>query len=201
MLSAGVAGLLTGLSLIVAIGVQNAFVLRQGLRRSYVGEVVLLCTVSDLVLIACGVTGIGAIVARASWVLTLVRWIGVVFLVWYAAGSLRRATHKESLAASGTNGSESRGRVLGKTAALTWLNPNVYLDTMFLLGSIANTHGSSGRWAFAVGAGLASVLWFSLLGFGSSLAAPLLARPRAWQVLEVAIAVVVLVVAARLAFG
>jgi L-lysine exporter family protein LysE/ArgO len=91
--------------------------------------------------------------------------------------------------------------VLGKTAALTWLNPNVYLDTMFLLGSIANTHGSTDRWGFAVGAGIASALWFSMLGFGSSLAAPLLARPRAWQALELGITVVVLVVAARLAFG
>jgi len=201
VLAAGLSGLLTGLSLIVAIGVQNAFVLRQGLRRSHVGEVVLLCTLSDLVLIVAGVTGIGAIVAHASWVLTLVRWVGVAFLVWYAIGSLRRATHRESLAASGAAADESRGRVLGRAAALTWLNPNVYLDTMFLLGSIANAHGTTDRWGFAVGAGLASALWFSLLGFGSTLAAPLLSRPRAWQVLELTITVVVLVVAAKLAFA
>jgi len=200
VIAAALAGLVTGLSLIVAIGAQNAYVLRQGLRRSYVGPVVVLCTVSDVVLIVAGISGIGAIVAHASWVLTLVRWLGVAFLVWYAVLSLRRASSHESLHADGST-AESRRSVLGRAAALTWLNPHVYLDTVLLLGSIGNTHGSTGRWWFAVGAGIASALWFSGLGFGARLAAPLLARPRAWQVLDVLVAVTMLYVAAKLALG
>jgi L-lysine exporter family protein LysE/ArgO len=196
----GLAGLVTGLSLIVAIGAQNAYVLRQGLRRSFVGPVVVLCTLSDVALIVAGVSGIGAIVAHASWVLTLVRWLGVVFLVWYAINSLRRAARHESLHADGES-AESRRTVLGRAAALTWLNPHVYLDTVLLLGSIGNTHGTTGRWWFALGAGVASTLWFGGLGFGARLAAPLLARPRAWQVLDVLVALTMLYVAAKLAFG
>jgi len=200
VIDAGAAGLLTGLSLIVAIGAQNAYVLRQGLLRSHVGAVVVLCALSDLVLITAGVSGIGAVVDHARWVLDVVRWLGVAFLVWYAAGSLRRARRPERLAAE-AGGGAPRSRALGRAAALTWLNPHVYLDTVLLLGSIANTHGSGGRWWFAAGAGLASIVWFCGLGFGARLLAPLLARPRAWQVLDVVIAVVMLLVAARLALG
>jgi L-lysine exporter family protein LysE/ArgO len=199
-MNASLDGLLTGLSLIVAIGAQNAFVLRQGLRRSYVGPVVVVCAVSDLVLITAGVTGIGTIVDHARWALDAVRWLGVAFLTWYAVASLLRARHPSALRGAAGNG-ESRRRVVGRAVALTWLNPHVYLDTVLLLGSIANTHGSSGRWWFAVGAGLASILWFSALGFGARLAAPLLARPRAWQVLDVLIALTMLLVAAELAAG
>ncbi|MEX0428226.1 LysE/ArgO family amino acid transporter [Nocardioides sp. DS6] len=204
MIDAGTAGLLTGLSLIVAIGAQNAFVLRQGLLRSHVGAVVVLCALSDLVLIAAGVSGIGAVVDHARWVLTVVRWLGVAFLVWYAAGSLRRAGRPERLAAE-AGGAAPRSRVLGRAAALTWLNPHVYLDTVLLLGSIAAAHdtghGIGGQWWFAAGAGLASIVWFCALGFGARLLAPLLAKPRAWQVLDVVVALVMLVVAARLALG
>jgi L-lysine exporter family protein LysE/ArgO len=200
VLQASLAGLVAGLSLIVAIGAQNAYVLRQGLLRSHIGPVVAVCAVSDLVLIAAGVSGIGAIVAHAGWVLTLVRWFGVAFLLWYAVGSLRRARHAESLAAAADARAESRRRVVGRAVALTWLNPHVYLDTVLLLGSIAQGY-DGGRWWFAVGAGLASILWFSGLGFGARLAAPVLALPRAWQVLEVVIAITMLVIAAKLALS
>jgi L-lysine exporter family protein LysE/ArgO len=195
--SAVLPGLLTGLSLIVAIGAQNAFVLRQGLRRDRVLAVVLVCALSDLVLIAAGVAGIGAIVDRAGFVLDVVRWLGVVFLVWYGVGSLRRASHPGALAA------EERGsrKVVTTAILLTWLNPHVYLDTVLLLGSIANTHGPNGRWWFALGAGLASVLWFTGLGYGARLAAPLLARPAAWRVLDVVIGLTMLAIAARLLVG
>jgi L-lysine exporter family protein LysE/ArgO len=195
--TAVVPGLLTGLSLIIAIGAQNAFVLRQGLRRDRLGAVVLVCMVSDIVLIAAGVAGIGVVVDRAGWVLDVVRWLGVVFLVWYAVGSLRRAAHPSGLAA------EERGsrRVVTTAVLLTWLNPHVYLDTVLLLGSIANTHGAGGRWWFALGAGLASVGWFTALGYGARLAAPLLARPAAWRVLDVLIGVTMLAIAVRLALG
>jgi L-lysine exporter family protein LysE/ArgO len=198
VLQACLGGLVAGLSLIVAIGAQNAYVLRQGLLRSHVAPVVAVCAVSDLVLIAAGVTGIGAIVAHAGWVLTVVRWFGVVFLVWYAVGSLRRARHAESLGMAEGTGSERRGPVVGRAVALTWLNPHVYLDTVLLLGSIAQGYHAD-RWWFAVGAGIGSVAWFSVLGFGARLAAPLLALPRAWQVLEVLIALTMLVIALKLA--
>ena len=196
-MTAVVPGFLTGLALIVAIGAQNAFVLRQGLRRDRVAAVVLVCMLSDLVLIAAGVAGIGAIVDRAGFVLDLVRWLGVAFLLWYGVGSLRRAAHPGGLAV------EERGsrRVLTTAVLLTWLNPHVYLDTVLLLGSIANTHGADGRWWFALGAGVASVVWFAGLGYGARLAAPVLARPAAWRVLDVLIGVTMLLIAGRLALG
>jgi L-lysine exporter family protein LysE/ArgO len=201
---AAVTGFLTGLSLIVAIGAQNAYVLRQGILRSHVGAVVLLCTVSDLALIVAGVSGVGAVVGHAGVMLDVVRWFGVAFLVWYAIGSLRRARRGDALfAADAAPVTESRQRVLGRAAALTWLNPHVYLDTVLLVGSIAATHDSvaGGRWWFGAGAGLASIVWFNGLGFGATRLAPLLARPRAWQWVEVLLAATMLLVAARLALG
>jgi L-lysine exporter family protein LysE/ArgO len=207
VIDAAAAGLLTGLSLIVAIGAQNAYVLRQGLVRVHVAAVVAVCAMSDLVLIAAGVAGIGAIVDHAGWLVDVVRWLGVCFLVWYAVASLRRALAAGSLSADGrvTGGrTESRRAVVGRAVALTWLNPHVYLDTVLLLGSIAATHDvglSGGRWWFEVGAGLASTAWFSGLGFGARLLSPVLTRPRAWQVLDVVIALTMLFVAAKLARG
>lgn len=206
MLLPVLAGLLTGLTLIVAIGAQNAYVLRQGLLRSHVGPVVLVCAVSDAVLIVAGVGGIGAVVDHAAWVIEVVRWLGVAFLLWYAVGSVRRAFRAESLTSSGGTGgpTESRRRVVGRAVALTWLNPHVYLDTVLLIGSIAAAHDGgepAGRWWFAAGAVTASVLWFSGLGFGARLLAPLLARPRAWQVLELLIAATMVLVALKLALG
>ena len=178
------AGLLTGLSLIVAIGAQNAFVLRQGLRRSHVGLVVAICALSDVVLIVAGVAGIGVVLDRAPGAVEVVRWLGVAFLSVYGVTSLLRARRPQALAVD--DGSvERRGGVAARAVALTWLNPHVYLDTVLLLGSIAGTHGVPGRWWFALGACVASVAWFSALAYGARLAAPRLASPRAWQVLDV----------------
>lgn len=191
------AGLLTGLTLIVAVGAQNAFVLRQGLRREHVGVVVALCAASDVVLIAAGVAGLGALVDRAGALLHVVTWAGVAFLVTYAALALRRAARPGALAADVLGPRQ----VVGRTLALTWLNPHVYLDTVLLLGGVAAAHGSPGRWWFGAGAVVASVTWFTALGFGARLLAPLLARPRAWQVLDVAVAVTMLAVAASLVAG
>ena len=193
-------GLLTGLTLIVAIGAQNAFVLRQGLVREHVGVVVAICAVSDLLLIVAGVAGIGTVVEQAPAVLTVVRWLGAAFLGWYAVSSLRRARRPESLHAAGAR-TTSRWGAVGGAVALTWLNPHVYLDTVLLLGSIANHEGPSGRWWFALGACTASLLWFGGLGYGARLASGVLARPRAWQVLDVVIGVVMLAIAVRLALG
>ncbi|WGX98101.1 LysE/ArgO family amino acid transporter [Nocardioides sp. L-11A] len=205
MLAPTVAGLLTTASLIVAIGAQNAYVLRQGLLRSHVGVVVLICAASDAILIAAGIAGVGALVDRAGWALVLVRWLGVAFLLGYAAGSLRRAARPESLAVvTGEGGVESRRGVVTRTILLTWLNPHVYLDTLLLIGSVAAAHDGgepAGRWWFGLGAAAASVLWFCGLGFGARLLAPLLARPRAWQVVELCIAATMVLVAVRLALG
>ncbi|KRE94374.1 amino acid transporter [Nocardioides sp. Soil774] len=193
-----VAGLLTGLSLIVAIGAQNAFVLRQGLRRSHVGLVVAICALSDVVLIVAGVAGIGVVLDRAPVAVDVVRWLGVAFLTVYGVTSLLRARHPQALTV-GEEVVERRGPVAARAVALTWLNPHVYLDTVLLLGSIAGTHGAPGRWWFALGACVASVAWFSALAYGARLAAPRLASPRAWQVLDVLVGVVMLAIAVRLA--
>jgi len=198
--SALVAGLLTGLSLIVAIGAQNAFVLRQGLARAHVGVVVAICTISDVVLIAAGVSGIGTIVERAPWVLDTVRWFGVAFLTWYGVSSVLRARRAESLHAA-TTGNGSRRRAVLTALALTWLNPHVYLDTVLLLGSIANQHGDVGRWWFALGAALGSAIWFVGLGYGARRAHRLLSSPRSWQVLDVLIGLTMLGIALMLALS
>jgi len=208
MLNASVTGLLTGLSLIVAIGAQNAFVLRQGLRRARVGAIVTVCILSDVALTIAGVAGIGAIVQHADWALQAVRWFGVAFLVWYGLSSAWRARRPSALAASpdgngngnGNGGAQSSlASTLRRILALTWLNPHVYIDTVVLLGSIANSRGPVDRWWFAVGALLASTLWFAGLGFGARFAAPLLTTARAWQVLDLLIAATMLAIAAKLA--
>jgi L-lysine exporter family protein LysE/ArgO len=200
VIDAAAAGLATGLSLIVAIGAQNAYVLRQGLAREHVGVVVGICTASDVALIVAGVAGIGTVVEQAPAALSVVRWLGVAFLGWYGVGSLLRARHPGALHAAG-GGSGSRRSAVGRAVALTWLNPHVYLDTVLLLGSVANHQGPSGRWWFALGACVASTLWFAGLGFGARLANPVLTSPRAWQVLDLLIGVTMLLIAARLAAG
>jgi L-lysine exporter family protein LysE/ArgO len=209
MLNASLTGLLTGLSLIVAIGAQNAFVLRQGLRRARVGAIVAICTLSDIALIIAGVSGIGAVVQHADWALQAVRWFGVAFLTWYGLSSAWRARRPSALAPSPANNGNGNGTnadepglasTIRRAMALTWLNPHVYLDTVVLLGSIANSRGPVDRWWFAVGAVLASTLWFAGLGFGARFAAPLLTTPRAWQVLDLLIAATMLAIAAKLAW-
>jgi L-lysine exporter family protein LysE/ArgO len=201
VINASLAGLLTGLSLIVAIGAQNAFVLRQGLRRDHIGPVVVICTLSDYALIVAGIAGLGTVIQYAPWALLAVRWLGVAFLTWYGLRTAWHARRPSALHADtgAGSGARPRGPAVRRAIALTWLNPHVYLDTVLLLGSIANTHGPEGRWWFAIGAGVASTLWFTGLGFGARLLAPVLARPRAWQVLDLLIAATMLVIATELA--
>ena len=200
MIATSLAGLLTGLSIIVAIGAQNAYVLRQGILRSHVAAVVLVCALSDVVLIAVGVSGVGVVVDRAEWVLTAIRWLGVAFLAWYGVSSLLRAWHPDTLAAASGGTAAPRSRVVGRAIALTWLNPHVYLD-IIVYGILASAHGSGGRWWFAVGLAAASWLWFCGLGLGARMLAPVLARPRAWQIVDVLVALTMLLVAAKLAIG
>ncbi len=194
----GLAGFGTGLGLIVAIGAQNAFVLRQGIRRSFVGPVVAVCAVADAVLIVAGVLGIGGLVQAAPWFLDVVRWGGVIFLLGYAALAARRAFRPDALRAAG-GGVASVGAAVGAAGALTFLNPHVYLDTVLLVGSVANQHGPDDRWVFAAGAVMASLVWFTALGYGARLLAPVFARPSAWRVLDGGIAVLMVVIAVGLA--
>lgn len=187
-------GLVTGLSLIVAIGAQNAFVLRQGLTRNHVGVVVAICIVGDVALIAAGVAGVGALVASNPVLLTVLRIAGAAYLIWFGIRSLLAARTAHGLQAGPTPG---RGSVTLTAAALTFLNPHVYLDTVLLLGNLANQHGND-RWWFAVGAALGSVGWFSGLGFGARAAARWIGRPSVWRVLDVLIGIVMIVIAALL---
>jgi L-lysine exporter family protein LysE/ArgO len=188
LLAAG-AGLGLRLSLIVAIGAQNAFVLRQGLRVEHVTAVVAVCAVSDAVLIGVGVAGNAWLSARVPDAITVIRLAGAAFLLGYAAIAARRAVRPSSIAVD--TGGTRAGLVATVVTclALTWLNPHVYLDTVLLLGSVGDSHGSR-RWWFAAGAAVGSVLWFSALGYGARLLRPLFARPAAWRVLDAAIAVV-----------
>jgi len=204
-----VAGLGLGLSLIVAIGAQNLFVLRQGVRREHVLAVALTCAISDLVLIVAGVSGVGAVLTAVPWLIDAVRWAGALFLVGYGLLAARRAARPTGVAlvaerepaaeASAPRVAEvtttaqrtTLATTLATCLALTWLNPHVYLDTVFLLGSVANTHGD-GRWAFAVGASAASLIWFLGLAYGARLLGRVLGSPRAWRILDAVIAVIMI---------
>ena len=243
MLSPVLAGLGLGFSLIIAIGAQNLFVLRQGLRREHVLAVTTICAISDAVLIALGVSGVGFVLQAVPWLVDVVRWAGALFLVVYGVLAARRVWRPsgETLGAVGTDdtaptarashgdlsatgvaepaptrtgealgpetsasavrsdprsspASGTRARllpVLLTCLALTWLNPHVYLDTVFLLGTVANTHGEQ-RWLFATGAMAASVIWFFGLAFGARLLGRWLSTPRAWRILDAVIAVVMI---------
>ena len=200
MLTALLAGFGLGLSLIVAIGAQNAFVLRQGLRREHVLIVVVVCAASDAILITAGVGGLGALIAQAGWVLVVVRIAGAAFLAWYGISAARRAVKPETLEADEGGDRMTRAAAISTVLALTWLNPHVYLDTVVLLGSIGGTYGDT-RWWFALGAMVASAVWFSALGFGSRALRPLFAKPVAWRVLDALIALVMFAIAASLIVG
>ena len=196
IISVVLAGLGAGLSLIVAIGAQNAFVLRQGLRGEYVGWVVTVCALSDIVLISVGTSGLEEISRVASWALPIMKWGGVAFLVVYGFGSLRRAWTNNSLADDGGT-SKTLWPTILTCLALTWLNPHVYLDTVLLLGSLAVAHRPY-QWWFAVCAMSASCLWFPLLGYGARWLRPIFASPLSWRILDVAIALVMWAIAASL---
>ncbi|SEA63799.1 LysE/ArgO family amino acid transporter [Leifsonia sp. 21MFCrub1.1] len=194
MLATFFTGLGSSASLIVAIGAQNAFVLRQGLRREHILPIVVICVASDALLMAAGVAGIGALVKNAPIALEIVRWAGFAFLLGYAVVAARRALRPGSLTSSGAVAG-SLAAAIGTCLAITWLNPHVYLDTVLLIGSLSASHGDPGRWVFGAGAATASLLWFSLLGFGARFAAPVFARPVAWRILDGGIAVLMVVLA------
>ena len=188
-LAAALAGLGFGLSLIVAIGAQNAYVLRQGLRKEHVLVIVAICALSDALLIAVGVAGLGAIIQQLEWLLLLIEVIGGVFLCTYGVRAAKRAWKPEVLNTDTGGAAISLKVAVGTVLALTYLNPHVYLDTVLLLGSVAGTYEAN-RWWFAAGAMLGSIIWFSTLGFGARLLAPVFKKPTAWRVLDAIIAVV-----------
>lgn len=200
MLASFTAGYATGLSLIAAIGAQNAFVLRQGLRREHVGPVVAACALSDALLILAGVTGMGAVETVLPGASTFMRWLGVAFLIVY--GALRfRAALKGGEALRPAQGQKAPLKsVLLTCLLLTWANPHVYLDTLVLIGALSAAQGP-GALAFGWGAMLASFTFFAALGYGARLLAPLFARERAWVWLEIAVALTMWTIAATLAYG
>jgi L-lysine exporter family protein LysE/ArgO len=195
VLTSAIAGFAASAVLIVAIGAQNAFVLRQGLRREHVLPVVLTCAVSDLALILAGIAGLGAVVTARPATVEVVRWVGAAFLTGYALLAAKRALRPGALSPTGRAPATLRATLL-TCLALTYLNPHVYLDTVLLLGSVAQQHPH--RWVFGLGAAAASLVWFTALGAGAHRLAPILARPAAWRILDALIAVVMLGVAVTL---
>lgn len=220
------AGLGVGFSLIIAIGAQNLYVLRQGMRREHVLVVITICALSDAVLIAVGVSGIGAALQHVPWLVVVVRWAGAAFLITYGILAARRAwsgegglvdASEEGADAAADESDDTRSvptagvatatraprvaasvtAVAATTLALTWLNPHVYLDTLFLLGSVANSYADD-RWWFAVGAMAASVIWFSALGIGARHLGRVLRSPRSWRILDGVIAAVMVVLGVML---
>jgi L-lysine exporter family protein LysE/ArgO len=184
--AAALTGFVTSLSLILAIGAQNAFVLRQGLLRQHVGPLVLFCGASDALLIAAGVAGFGVVTARFPELPTIMTWAGAAFLFVYGALRLRAAWAGSGAMATGTDAPTLR-RTLAVAAAFTWLNPHVYLDTLGLIGAISTRFDGSDKLAFGAGATTASFVFFASLGFGARMLAPVMARPGAWRVLDTVI--------------
>ncbi len=200
MLEAAFYGYVTAVSLILAIGAQNAFVLRQGLRWEHVGPVVGLCAVSDAVLIAAGVAGFGAVSGAVPWLGDAMRWAGVAFLLVYGALRFRAALRGgEALMPAAGKGAGLKATLL-TCALLTWANPHVYLDTVVLIGSISAQHVPYGV-AFGAAAAAGSLSFFAALGYGARLLAPVFASPRAWVWLEVGVGLVMWAIAAGLAFS
>jgi L-lysine exporter family protein LysE/ArgO len=192
-------GFFLSAALIVAIGAQNAFVLRQGLRREHVGPIVAFCALADVALMAAGVAGLGAALDRLPGLTTALTLGGALFLGWYGLSALRRATRSaDALTAEASGEALTLGAALARTAGFTLLNPHVYLDTVLLVGAVGAAQPPGGQAAFVGGAGLASALWFAMLGYGARLLAPLFRRPSAWRVLDALVGVTMLALAATL---
>jgi len=189
MLSAALSGFLLGASLIIAIGAQNAFILRQGLLKEHVFILSLICALSDALLITAGVAGLGALIAQSPTLISVVTLGGAAFLFWYASIAFRRAFHTEVLQAA-TAGNGNLKVAIGTVLALTFLNPHVYLDTVVLLGGLSARFEGFNRAAYGAGAALASFIWFFGLGYGARLLQPIFAKPAAWRVLDVLIGLV-----------
>lgn len=196
MFTTFIAGFALSFSLILAIGAQNAFILRQGLRREHVFVLCLTCGLSDAILIAAGVAGFGTLAQALPWFETVMRYGGATFLIWYAARSFLSAWKGGAALKAGNGQATSLRTAMLTVMAFTWLNPHVYLDTVVLIGSISAQYDD--RLSFAIGAVLASFVFFFTLGYGARILSPFFARPRAWQVLDVIIGIVMLGIALKL---
>ncbi len=198
MLATFLSGLGTGAGLIIAIGAQNAFVLRQGLLRQHVLPVVLVCIGGDILCICAGVAGMGALIRTNEWLLEFFRWGGALFLTVYGISAARRAASGNGSMEISEVGAGSFMKAITSCLAFTFLNPHVYLDTVVLLGSIAAQYGEDLKWTFASGALTASVLWFTGLGFGARLLLPIFQNRKAWRILDTLIALVMWAIALTL---
>ncbi len=183
-------GIGLGGSLIVAIGSQNAYLLRQALKREFVLSCIAICVICDVVLIAAGVAGMGQLITQAPALLFWIKIAGAGFLFWYGLRAARSALNPGAMAAGDSASVGDRRTVIAAMLAFSLLNPHVYLDTVVLLGSIGGQQAGNGRWYFALGAMLASLLWFGSLGLGARYLTPVFAQPRAWQILDGVIALV-----------
>ena len=192
-------GFLTGLTLIIAIGAQNAFVLRQGLRRDYIFMVVVFAALSDALLVFTGILGLGQLIVSVPYLLEILRFAGAAYVLWFAYGAIRRAINPEVLM-PGEKVESNRWKVLGTIAALTYLNPHVYIDTVLLLGSIGNQFGDE-RLLFGLGASIGSVDWFFSLGYLATTLSRFVGNKMFWRVFESLVAVVMIAIAITLVFN
>lgn len=197
MITPFLTGFAIGGSLIIAIGAQNAFVLRQGIKREHVFPVALFCAVADATLIALGVAGLGILIQKVPGLLAGITMFGIAFLVWYGIRALKRALAPAAMQV-GNGGPLSLKAALGACAAFTFLNPHVYLDTVILVGSLAAPYSGEARWAYGIGAASASFAWFFSLAYGARLLTPVFANPKAWRVLDLCIALIMFLIAAKL---
>jgi L-lysine exporter family protein LysE/ArgO len=193
-----VTGFFTGLSLIVAIGAQNAFVIKQGLKREHVPLIVIICAASDALLILLGTGGLGSLLQRHETLLEFVRWFGVGYLTWFGIKSFRSVFQHKFLETD-QHTAPSRKSVALTCMGFTFLNPHVYLDTVIFLGSLANQFEEN-RWIFASGSAFASIIWFTAIGFGAKAASQYMSKPILWKVLDGFIACIMFALAAALAF-
>lgn len=198
MLSPFVSGFLIGGGLIIAIGAQNAFILRQGIRREHVFPLALICSVSDALLIALGVAGLGALIQLVPALLGGVTLFGIAFLLWYGWKAARRAMAPQAMD-PGEGGPLPLGVAIRTCLALTFLNPHVYLDTVILVGALAAPYSGLPRLAYAIGAMSASFAWFFALGYGARVLTPLFRKPASWRILDALIALVMVSIAGKLA--
>ena len=190
-------GLLAGFSLIIAIGAQNAFVIRQGLTKKHVLLVVAICAAADTLLIFLGAAGLGRVIKSAPSLIEFIRWFGVSYLLWFAYKSFRSAFSSQNLEL-GEAQSPSLVKVSTSVLAFTFINPHVYLDTVIFLGSLANQFDSQ-KWIFAFGASTASIIWFSVIGFGARSASKYMSKPIFWKILDLSISAVMITLALYLA--
>lgn len=193
-----VPGFFIAISLICAIGAQNAFIIRQSLTRQHVLMMVLIGFASDTAMILLGIGGLGALIESQPWLLEFIRWFGAAYLTWFGISSLRAAFKGQSLDASGGK-LLSKKQVALSLLGFNFLNPHFYLDTVILIGSIGNTFGQN-RWFFAVGASVASLVWFASIAYGARAASRFMSRPIVWRILDAVIAAIMFALAVGLVF-